>query len=103
MKKSDEDLHRIASDYASTFDDVSWDCEEDFCAGFRACEKDLLPEITKLKEALREAVEIASGFARDFDFYDSAAIFEADRYHSRIKKFQSKHAAIIAEITKGEA
>ena len=87
MKKSDEDLHRIASDYASTFDDVSWDCEEDFCAGFRTCEKDLLQEITKLKEALCEAVSHL-GCGCGFAYKCPSCIFKA------------KQAAIIEEVRK---
>ena len=76
----------------------------------------LVEEITKLKEALREAVEVvgfyANGVAVDPDFDDVKELSDSDFCNPecdqqfkgrRAREFQSKHAAIIAEITKGEA
>jgi hypothetical protein len=73
-------------------------------------------EITKLKEALREAVEVigfyANGVAVDPDFDDMKEVNDSDFCNPecdqqfkgrRAREFQSKHAAIIAEITKGGA
>ena len=75
----------------------------------------LVEEITKLKEALREAVEVVGFYAdasnwhdsqdRDYDHLDidqsdaSAPEGYCDRRGGRrAREFQSKHAAIIAEI-----
>ena len=57
-------------------------------------------EITKLKEALREAVEVAEIFRREFGCEDFDSLGVAEHHAFLLGNFLKKHAAIIEEVRK---